>query len=159
MKLIVGLGNPGTKYKDTWHNIGFITVDLMQKKHLTEFPKFKKSAKLAAEVSQEVISKDKIVLAKPQTYMNKSGEAISAIARFYKIKPADVWVIHDDIDLPFGKIRISKNSSSAGHNGIKSVIEGLGTQEFVRFRIGIGPEEDLKIPTDKYVLQKIDKKS
>lgn len=159
MKLIIGLGNPGKKYQTTWHNAGFSVLDLWLEKNKAEFSKFKPSAKFEAELalSDEVV--EKIILAKPQTFMNNSGQAVAALAKFYKLDSNDIWVIHDDIDLPLGKIRISQNSSSAGHNGIKSIIEKLNTQNFTRFRIGIQPNYELRMPTEKFVLQKIDKQS
>ncbi|MAF14248.1 MAG: aminoacyl-tRNA hydrolase [Parcubacteria group bacterium] len=156
MKLIVGLGNPGKKYQQTWHNVGFLIVDQIQQKKPETFLKFKKSAKHKAEICEGGIL-EKIILTKPQTFMNNSGQAVKSLLNFYKIKSPDLWVIHDDIDLPIGKIRISQNSSAAGHNGIKSIINELGTKEFVRFRIGIQPLTPMKVPTDKYVLQKINK--
>lgn len=159
MKLIVGLGNPGKKYQDTWHNAGFLAVDEIQSLEDKNFSKFKTNKKFKSEITQASPIKEKIILAKPRTFMNNSGQAVKALVKFYKIKPQDLWVIHDDIDLPLAKIRISQNASAAGHKGIQSIINHLGTQQFVRFRIGIGSEEQGQIPTEEYVLQKIDKES
>jgi len=156
MKLIVGLGNPGKKYQETWHNIGFMAVSQYQASQAGDNLEFKNNKKFKAEVC-ETGAEEKIILAKPQTFMNNSGQAIKKIVNFYKINPQDLWLIHDDIDLPLGKIRISHNSSAAGHKGIQSTIDELGTQEFVRFRIGIKPATPTKVPTEKYVLQKIAK--
>ena len=157
MKLIIGLGNPSKKYDETWHNVGFMTVDQIQTSKPEEFLKCKNSKKHKAEICEGTSPEEKIILAKPQTFMNLSGQAVKSLKNFYKIKPHDLWVVHDDIDLPLGKIRISQNSSAAGHKGIQSIIDEIGTQEFVRFRLGIQPTTPMKIPTEKYVLQKIKK--
>jgi len=155
MKLIIGLGNPGKKYELTWHNVGFIMLDHFKGSRPDDYLACKKSTKFQAEICEGEIGQEKIILAKPQTFMNNSGAAVSALANFYKIKPQDVWVIHDDVDLPQGSLRISHNASAAGHKGVQSIIDALGTQNFVRFRIGIKPEGENKIPTESYVLQKL----
>jgi len=159
MRLIVGLGNPEKKYENTWHNIGFIIIDEIQKAKCDEFVKFKNSKKYKAEICEGISPEKKIILAKPQTYMNNSGQAIKSMMSFYKIETKNLWVIHDDIDLPIGKIRISQNASAGGHKGVQSIIEELGTQEFIRFRLGIQKEPPVDIPSEKYVLQKIDSNS
>lgn len=159
MRLIIGLGNPEKKYEHTWHNIGFIVIDAIQKNKCDEFVKFKNSKKYKAEICEGVSPEEKIILAKPQTYMNNSGQAVKALIDFYKIKPNNIWVIHDDIDLPVGKIRISQNASAGGHKGVQSIIDTIGTQEFVRFRLGIQKEPPVKMPAENYVLQKIDENS
>lgn len=157
MKLVVGLGNPGKKYENTWHNIGFMAVD--KAAYFLCAPKFKESSKFLAETSN-VLGKycpDKIILAKPLTFMNLSGKSVSAIASFYKIKPGDIIVIHDDIDLPLGKIRISFDSSAGGHNGIKSIIESLGTKKFCRIKIGVATDKKNLMDSADYVLNKFTK--
>ncbi len=159
MKLIIGLGNPGKIYEETWHNLGFLAVDEIKKKEPEVFCQFKKSTKFKAEICENQGDLEKIILAKPQTFMNESGQAVKSIINFYKIKPQDLWVIHDDIDLTLGKIRISHNSSSAGHKGVGSIIDQLGTKDFVRFRLGIKKDPPSLIPAEDYVLQKIDKQS
>ncbi len=159
MKLIVGLGNPGKKYDQAWHNAGFMAIDQIQLDQPDEFLKFKNSLKFKAQICEGNNPEEKIILAKPQTFMNRSGQAVKALVKFYKIKPQDLFVIHDDIDLPLGKIRISQNASAAGHKGVQSIIDELGTQEFIRFRLGIKQEQKIQIPAEKYVLQKIDKES
>jgi PTH1 family peptidyl-tRNA hydrolase len=159
MKLIVGLGNPGKKYDQTWHNLGFLAIDEIQKKEPEAFCQFKASKKFNAEVCESQNDLERIVLAKPQTFMNDSGQSVKSLLNFYKIKSQDLWVIHDDIDLPSGKIRISHNSASAGHKGVQSIIAQLGTKDFIRFRLGIQKEPPAKIPSEKYVLQKIDGQS
>lgn len=134
MKLIVGLGNPGRDYESTRHNIGFMVVDKLAKElgftSLT-FAKDDKRKILTAKVGD-------VILCKPQTFMNKSGTAVKQIADYYKIDASGIWIIHDDMDLPLGKIRIRSQGASGGHNGVDSVISALATDKFVRFRLGIG---------------------
>lgn len=135
MKLIVGLGNPGIEYESTRHNIGFMVIDKLEKELARGVPPaWAKDDKK----NVQTVRFGEILLVKPQTFMNKSGFAVKALVNFYKLAPADVWVIHDDIDLPLGKIKIREKGSSAGHNGVESIIRELGTNEFVRFRLGIG---------------------
>lgn len=137
MKLVVGLGNPGEKFKYTRHNIGFMVVERLVKDKLSLLPSltaWKKDEKMAAEICKL----DDCLIIKPQTYMNLAGLAVVRLAHFYKIAKDDIWVVHDDIDLPLGKIRIRRGGASAGHHGIESIIKELGTSEFVRFRLGIG---------------------
>jgi len=153
MKLIIGLGNPGKTYINTWHNLGFMALDKFQEAN--GFEKFKKDGKLLAEISVGKIGRDKIILAKPQTFMNNSGNAVSAIGKYFKISAKDLIVIHDDIDLPLGKIRVAYDSSAGGHNGIKSIIEALGTKKFSRIKIGVKTDKLEKIETADYVLEKI----
>lgn len=154
MKLIVGLGNPGSKYQNTWHNLGFIALDKFFSGNEENFKPTKALKKFEAEVAEGRINDEKIILAKPLTFMNNSGRAVNQLVNFYKIEPQDLWLIHDEIDLPVGQIRISTDVSSGGHNGVKSIIENLGFKNFVRFRIGIN-RANRKTPTEKYVLQKI----
>ena len=136
--LIVGLGNPGKEYENTPHNAGFLVVDQLLKiwKLEAESNKYVKS-----EIAEGKISGKKIILAKPQTFMNKSGEAVLALTKSYKLKAiSSLWVIHDDVDLELGKIKIVKNRGSAGHKGVEDIIKKLKTKDFVRFRIGIRPK-------------------
>jgi len=155
MKLIIGLGNPGKKYESTWHNVGFIILDNLKGSRPDDYLNCKNSTKFQAEICDGEIGEEKIILAKPQTFMNKSGIAVKTLANFYKIDSSDIWIIHDDIDLPLGNLRISQNATAAGHKGVQSIIDELGTQNFVRFRIGIKQDNESKIPTEDYVLQKI----
>jgi len=152
MKLIVGLGNPGGQYKNTRHNIGFLALDFLAK----EFGLgcFKLNAKFKAKILEGNINNIKIILAKPQTYMNASGEAIQIIANFYKIETKDIIIIHDELDLPFAKIRVREDGSAAGHNGIKSIMEKLGTDKFIRVRIGVRNKKTELMPADKFVLSR-----
>lgn len=134
MKLVVGLGNPGEKYKNTRHNIGFIVIENLKE----NFSGWKINKKINAEISEGKIDNEKVLLLKPQTFMNNSGRAVAAAANFYKIKTGDILVIHDDIDLPLGKIRVKKDGSSGGHQGVESIISSLGTENFIRLKIGVG---------------------
>lgn len=153
MKLIIGLGNPGKDYSETWHNLGFMAIDKFRE--LNDFNKFKKDAKLLSEISSGKIGREKIILAKPQTFMNNSGQGVSTISHYFHIPPEGIIVIHDDVDLPLGKIRISFDSSAGGHNGIKSIIESLGTKKFTRVRIGIKTDKLEKVGMADYVLESI----
>lgn len=153
MKLVVGLGNPGKEYLKTWHNIGFLALDNIANSF--DFEKFKIERKFQAEITTGKIGEEKIILAKPQTYMNNSGTAVGALVKYYKIKPEDIIVIHDDIDLPLSRIKIAKDSSAGGHNGIKSIIQHLKTQDFIRIRIGVATPKKEKIGSADYVLTKI----
>ncbi len=157
MKLIIGLGNPGKEYEKTRHNAGFLAVEAVGS---TPTPLYKGvgvawrfEKKFNAEIREGKIGSEKVVLAKPQTYMNKSGGAVGALARFYKIKPMDVWVIHDDLDLPLGTLRIKAAGSSGGHRGVQSIIDTIGA-EFVRFRIGTAGTKRSAQPAEKFVLGK-----
>lgn len=153
MRLIVGLGNPGKEYLKTWHNIGFMAIDSLADSF--KFPNFKMEKKMPAKTALKDITGQKTILAKPQTYMNNSGLAVVSLAKYYKIKPADIIIIHDDIDLPLGRIKIAKNSSAGGHNGVKSIIQYLKTQDFIRIRIGVATPQKEKMDSADYVLVKI----
>lgn len=135
MILIVGLGNPGEKYQNTRHNLGFMVLDGLLGKltpvEKTAWKENKKFNSLVAKIGN-------LILIKPQTFMNASGMAVAKIANFYKIKPEEIWAIHDDVDLPLERIRIIKGRGAAGHRGVESIIKELGTIDFVRFRLGIG---------------------
>lgn len=153
MKLIVGLGNPGSEYSETRHNLGYMVIDKLEEQMKVGLV-FEK--KLKADVAMFVHDSETLILAKPQTFMNLSGESVSKIAKFYKIKTEDVWVISDDLDLDFGKVRVRVGGSSGGHNGLKDIIAKLG-EGFTRFRIGIKSSDLDKVPADKFVLQKFTK--
>lgn len=133
MKLIVGLGNIGKEYEGTRHNIGFMVADELAKRWGITTWKNERNAMCAEHRIPE-----KVLLIKPTTYMNLSGEAVGAFANFYNIAPEDIAVIQDDLDLPCGKLRIRRKGSAGGHNGIKSIQQHLGTGDFPRFKIGIG---------------------
>lgn len=137
MKLIVGLGNPGEKYKGVRHNLGFMVVEELGKAFNNEQWTFNR--KLKSEIVKSQISNVNCILAKPQTYMNNSGLAVKLLAAYYKIASEDIIVIHDDLDLSLGKIKIRLGGAAAGHHGVESVIAALGTDQFTRVRLGIGP--------------------
>lgn len=134
MKLLVGLGNPGAKYSNNRHNIGFKVMDRIQGSE--GFPAFK--SKFKAEVTEGRLGGGKVLLMKPQTFMNESGQAVRAAVDFYKIEPENVVVFHDELDLASGKMRIKIGGGHAGHNGLRSIQAHMGTPEFVRVRMGIG---------------------
>lgn len=140
MRLIIGLGNPGEKYEKTRHNLGFVFLEKLREKW--SFPDFKFEKKFNAEISQGEFKNEKVILAKPQTFMNLSGEATKKIMAFYKLETKNLIVIHDDIDILCGKYKLSESSSSAGHNGVQNIIDELGTKEFRRVRIGIKNETE-----------------
>jgi PTH1 family peptidyl-tRNA hydrolase len=150
MFLIVGLGNPGTKYIRTRHNIGFRIIDEFQNGN--NFSNFEFSKRFNSLVSDGKIKNKTIILVKPKTFMNNSGKAIKEIASFYKIKSSNIVIIHDDIDLVFGKMKLSKKRGSAGHKGVESIIKELKTKDFTRLRVGIKNPECKN--TEKFVLEK-----
>lgn len=163
MKLIIGLGNPGEKYEKTRHNTGFLAINKIADNF--QFPSFEFHRTFNAEISRDMIDGEKIILIKPQTFMNDSGTALRTILDYYKIGLEDIIVIHDDLDIVIGEYKVSKNRGSAGHRGVQSVMNYLGTEDFTRVRIGIGinykglavlfEEEDRKkIPIEKFVLQR-----
>lgn len=151
MKLIVGLGNPGKEYENTRHNAGFIALDILCNKLSASFSLNKKFNAFVAEAK---IGREKIYLLKPQTFMNESGLSVRAISDFYKINPENTTVFHDDKDIAIGEYKIQSGRSSAGHNGVKSIIAHLGTQEFTRVRLGIKPEHPIGDTAD-FVLSKL----
>lgn len=148
MKLVVGLGNPGRKYKDTKHNIGFMCLDLYAEQNNL---KFKKENKFNGESLKE----GNLILLKPHTFMNLSGQSIRSVMDYYDVDTEDVIIIYDDLALPLGKLRLREKGSAGGHNGIKSVISHVGTQEFKRIRVGI--DSNPLIDTKNYVLGKFSK--
>jgi peptidyl-tRNA hydrolase, PTH1 family len=137
-QLIVGLGNPGAKYDNTRHNIGFDAVDALAKRWLVSLSDHKKFKGEFGEVLVPRLGQNKLRLLKPQTYMNLSGQSIRAVVDWYKIPPEAVLLVYDDMDLPTGRLRLRLSGSAGGHNGVKSTIAHLGTQDFARLRIGIG---------------------
>ncbi len=150
MKLIVGLGNPGSKYENTRHNVGFMFIDYMAKAYNVSF-----SRKNNYEFAEINIRGEKVILVKPQTFMNLSGEAVISLVKFYKLSNEDIIVIYDDLDMQFGKMRIKEKSSSGGHNGIKSLIAHLHTEHFMRIKVGINNE--FKKDVKSFVLSKFSK--
>lgn len=142
MKLIVGLGNPGAKYRNTRHNVGFAALDELARRHGVEFD----SAPTEAVMARVRDFADPVLLAKPLTFMNLSGHAVGDLVRYFRIELADLFVLVDDANLPLARLRARARGSEGGHNGLKSIVAQLGTQEFARLRIGVGrgqPERDL----------------
>jgi len=154
--LIVGLGNPETKYSLTRHNIGFECVDYLVSKY-DEFSPWIEKKDLKCHFSSGRFGDNTVMVIKPTTYMNLSGEAVRAVVNFYKLQTHYIAVVHDDIDIKFGLIRTKLGGSDAGHNGIKSIIEHLG-ENFGRVRIGIGPKKPPEMDTADFVLQKFNEK-
>lgn len=155
MKLLVGLGNPGEKYKNSRHNVGFEVLDhLLQKVERRDTTSWNEEKKFKALTKEVELGGEKIILLKPTTFMNESGIAVSSYSSYYKIDPQDICVVHDELDIPLGKIRIRFGGSGGGHNGVNSIIEKLGTDKFLRVRLGIGKEarHDLSHDAADYVL-------
>ena len=149
MFLVVGLGNYPKEYELTRHNIGFMCIDNLANKYDVSF---KAEAKFKADVASCMINYEKVILVKPLTYMNLSGEAIQKIGSFYKIEPENILIVYDDLSLDLGKFRFRANGSDGGHNGIKSIIQQLGTNKFPRLKVGIGPQPQF-LKSEKFVLQ------
>ncbi len=135
MKLIVGLGNPGLQYEKTRHNIWFVMIDTFV--DINKLGSFSYDSKYKSELLTATIDDEKVIFCKPQTYMNRSGDAVAPLAQFYKITPKDIIVIHDEIDFVTGRIALKVGWSAAGHNGLKSLIERLGSPDFARIRVGV----------------------
>jgi peptidyl-tRNA hydrolase, PTH1 family len=152
MIALIGLGNPGEKYKNTRHNIGFISLDAIAKDERTSFVENKY---FKAEIAKTNIDGQEVLLVKPLTFMNLSGESVQGLVSYFHIPIDNVWLIYDDIDLDIGKIRTRNNGSSGGHKGVDSVIKSLGNQNIKRFRVGINnPETKNLMPTESFVLAK-----
>jgi PTH1 family peptidyl-tRNA hydrolase len=150
--MIVGLGNPGREYRETRHNIGFMVADVFASRHEIQLSRVQNKAILGIGR----IAEKKIILAKPQTFMNLSGQAVSALVRFYKIPTENLIIAHDDVDLPLGTIRMRPGGGSAGQKGINSIIERLGSQDFPRLRMGVGRPPG-QMDAAGYVLQPFQK--
>ncbi|MBP6882380.1 MAG: aminoacyl-tRNA hydrolase [Candidatus Levybacteria bacterium] len=154
MKLIVGLGNPGEEHRNTRHNLGFLVVEqFLKDMQPPEKAVWTHEKKFKGEISSFEYKPSngdlfKVVLLKPQTYMNLSGESVALIKNFYKIESEDIWAIHDDLDLPVGGIKIRLGGAAGGHHGVESVIAQLGTDQFYRFKVGIGSPVEKKIDPD-----------
>lgn len=153
MKLIIGLGNVGAKYTFTRHNAGFMVVDKLA---LDNGVSFKENSKLKSLIAK-YFDEEEIILIKPTTFMNLSGEAMRAVIDYYKINPDNMIIVYDDLSLNLGKIRFRSTGSDGGHNGIKSIIKHLGSCDFLRLKIGIGPQPP--IPAEAFVLQNFEKDS
>ena len=153
MKLIVGLGNPGVEYQFTPHNLGFLTIDRIASERGVEV----RNRQCRALTGRTRIGEAEVLLAKPETFMNLSGLSVLDLMARYELRPeSDLIVIYDELDLPMGTIRIRQRGSSAGHNGMKSIIGALGTEEFLRVRLGIAPEKRILKPFRKRQLKAVD---
>ncbi len=152
MKLIVGLGNPGTKYGKTRHNFGWRVINqLREQLKLTDW---RPAKNFKSSICQGNFNRQKIILVKPETLMNNSGLAVKKIANYYRIPTEEILAIHDDIDLPLGQIKIQQSRGAAGHKGVQSIINHLGSKDFIRMRMGIRPAQAENIDTEKFVLEK-----
>lgn len=150
MKIVIGLGNPGKKYEHTRHNVGWLALDYVLRGLQTDGTQ----KKFNSVIKEAAVNGDKVLFVYPQTFMNNSGSAVFDILSFYKLSPKDIIVVQDEVDLPLGAVRVSENSSSAGHNGVQSIIDSLVTNEFKRIRIGVESRSDKTVPpTDAFVLQ------
>lgn len=152
--VIVGLGNIGKQYEQTRHNIGFVCVDTFAREH--EFEAWVDKRDLKCQIASKTLGAVRIILVKPTTMMNLSGEAVQAVARFYKATPDSIVAVHDELDIPFGQIRTRVGGGAAGHNGIKSLIQHIG-DEFGRVRVGIQPAETSPMEAADYVLARFSK--
>lgn len=150
--LLVGLGNPGKKYEQTRHNAGFVCIDEFVDK-TDGMDKWMEKKDLKCLLSSGRIGENRVIAIKPSTFMNKSGEAVQAAMNFYKIHPDNIVVVHDELDIDFGQIRLRVGGSAAGHNGIKSVTKHIG-EDYARVRIGVGPKKPAGIDSTDFVLQK-----
>lgn len=165
MHLIIGLGNPGDDYISTRHNVGFAVVEAFLNAQCTiQNGKWKMSRPLHAEIIECSVGNLRVILAKPTTFMNESGHAAAAIVKKYSPSlsrgDAQLVIVHDDLDLPLGTLRLSESGSSGGHKGVQSIIESLGTKDFLRLRIGIGPNatpDGRRIPAEAFVLKRFAK--
>ena len=152
MYIIAGLGNPGKEYENTRHNIGFDVIDrLAEEENIAVM-----ESKHKALIGKGYVAGQKVILAKPQTFMNLSGESVRAAADFYKVDPEHIIIVYDDISLDVGQLRIRKKGSAGGHNGIKNIIAHLGTQEFPRIKVGVG-DKPKKMDLADYVLSRFSK--
>ena len=150
MFLVAGLGNPGEKYHLTRHNIGFLFLDYLADKLRVNFS----ATKWQADVAKAMFGTEQVLLLKPQTFMNLSGNAVAGAAVFYKIPPEKIIVIHDDLDMPLGRVKVVVNRGTGGHNGIRSIVSLLGSKDFIRVKAGIGRPIEA-IPIERYVLTKM----
>lgn len=155
MIIILGLGNPGEKYSNTRHNAGFKVLNALQKED--NFPEFKLSKKFNADITEGILNGEKTLLAKPRTFMNNSGKAAKYLLKFYDLQIPNLWVVHDEVDLPLGQLKIVKNRGSAGHKGVESVKNELKSNDFARFRVGIQPKAGKPRNPELFVLQNFGK--
>lgn len=150
MFLVAGLGNPGEKYHLTRHNIGFLFLDYLADRLRVHFS----ATKWQSDAAKAMLGTEQVLLLKPQTFMNLSGNAVAGAAVFYKIPPEKIIVIHDDLDMPLGRVKVVVNRGTGGHNGIRSIVSLLGSRDFIRIKAGIGRPVEA-IPIERYVLTKM----
>lgn len=150
MKLVVGLGNPGKEFEFTRHNLGFMFLDYLQEIYHFDIS----SKKFEAMIGQIYINNEKIIFAKPQTYMNLSGNSVQKLLNFYKLEPKDLIVIFDDLDIPFGEVRYKQNGSGGTHNGMRNIVQMIGSKDFSRIKIGIGGIKHQNQDLKDFVLEK-----
>lgn len=143
--LVIGLGNPGPEYERTRHNVGFMVADLLAERIGGRFTVHKKSG---ADLLEARLDGRKVLIAKPRTFMNLSGRPVAALARFFSVPPTEVIVVHDELDLPFGSIRLKRGGGEGGHNGLRSVSQSLTTKDYLRVRFGIGRPPGRQDPAD-----------
>jgi peptidyl-tRNA hydrolase, PTH1 family len=150
--LVAGLGNPGREYALNRHNVGWMVVEELARRHDASF-----RGKFSGQLGEVRVGDEKLALLKPETFMNESGRSIAAAARFFKVEPEAILIVHDDVDLEPGRLQARQGGGLAGHNGLRSISQVLGTQEFLRLRIGVGrPERGDRRPVSDYVLSNFD---
>jgi PTH1 family peptidyl-tRNA hydrolase len=150
--LVAGLGNPGREYARNRHNVGWMVVDELARRHDASFRR-----KFSGQLAEVRVGEQKLALLKPETFMNESGRSIAAAARFFKVQPEAILILHDDVDLEPGRLQARQGGGLAGHNGLRSISQALGTQEFLRLRIGVGrPKRGDRRPVSDYVLSNFD---
>jgi PTH1 family peptidyl-tRNA hydrolase len=156
MKLVVGLGNPGKKYEKTRHNIGFVALDAVQSQlhKIGQMSAWKLNKSFNAMIAEGHVSDNKVILAKPLTFMNRSGDAVALITQYYSLSPKELLVVHDDKDITLGTVQYQFKRGHAGQNGVRSIIDMLGTNEFYRLRIGIKTDLLEQVDTGDFVLGK-----
>ncbi len=153
MKVVAGLGNPGAEYANTPHSIGFEVADALARETSADW---RRAAAFKGEIASAMTSAGKTLLVKPMTFMNLSGDCVAPVVKYHNATPADLVVVSDDIDLPIGRIRIRVGGSAGGHNGLRSIIERLGTQDFIRVRVGVGRDAHDRSRVISHVLGKFD---
>jgi PTH1 family peptidyl-tRNA hydrolase len=153
MKLVVGLGNPGIEYQFTWHNLGFLAIDRLAERHGATVD----NRRCRALTGKTLIGSEEVILAKPETFMNLSGLAVRELVAEFEVNPAgDLIVVYDELDFPLGTLRVRERGGSAGHNGVESILNALGTDDFLRVRLGIAPDYEVRDGV-RYVLSPIKK--
>ncbi|MEG0873241.1 MAG: aminoacyl-tRNA hydrolase [Clostridia bacterium] len=153
MKIVIGLGNPGREYVKTRHNLGFMFIEFLEKKYMS----YKNRKALSSLIYETSIGEQRVIFVKPQTYMNLSGEAVQKVKNWYKVENEDILIVFDDIDIDFGDIKYKENGSGGSHNGMKNIVQVLGTKEIPRLRIGTGNIKHEDQDITNFVLEKFSK--